>query len=87
MLHKVLNVIFPERCIICDNVMNATENQVAICPRCADELIFLDEVAYVRFVSVYRQFKDVATFMEELERLTKTLPKKIIMHSPMCVRK
>lgn len=48
MLHKVLNVIFPERCIICDNVMNATENQVAICPRCADELIFLDEVPTCR---------------------------------------
>jgi transcriptional repressor NrdR len=29
----------------------------------------LDEVAYVRFASVYRQFKDVASFMEELERL------------------
>lgn len=29
----------------------------------------LDEVAYVRFASVYRQFKDVASFMDELERL------------------
>lgn len=29
----------------------------------------LDEVAYVRFASVYRQFKDINTFMEELKRL------------------
>ena len=29
----------------------------------------LDEVAYVRFASVYRQFKDISTFMEELKRL------------------
>ena len=29
----------------------------------------LDEVAYVRFASVYRQFKDVAQFMEEVQRL------------------
>lgn len=31
----------------------------------------LDEVAYVRFASVYRQFKDINTFMEELELLLK----------------
>ena len=29
----------------------------------------LDEVAYVRFASVYRQFKDINTFMAELNRL------------------
>lgn len=32
----------------------------------------LDEVAYVRFASVYRQFKDVTQFMEEVQRLIKT---------------
>lgn len=32
-----------------------------------DELKALDEVAYVRFASVYRQFKDIQSFMEELE--------------------
>lgn len=31
----------------------------------------LDEVAYVRFASVYRQFKDVTSFMDELEKLLK----------------
>ncbi len=29
----------------------------------------LDEVAYVRFASVYRQFKDINTFMRELNKL------------------
>lgn len=29
----------------------------------------IDEVAYVRFASVYRQFKDIGRFMEELEKL------------------
>lgn len=31
----------------------------------------LDEVAYVRFASVYRQFKDINTFMSELKLLLK----------------
>jgi transcriptional repressor NrdR len=34
-----------------------------------DELKKLDEVAYVRFASVYRQFKDITEFMEELKGL------------------
>lgn len=34
-----------------------------------DKLKELDEVAYVRFASVYRQFKDINTFMAELSRL------------------
>lgn len=36
-----------------------------------EELKKLDEVAYVRFASVYRQFSDVNTFLEELNRLMK----------------
>ena len=34
-----------------------------------DRLKPLDEVAYVRFASVYRQFKDINTFMQELNKL------------------
>lgn len=34
-----------------------------------EELRKLDEVAYVRFASVYRQFKDINTFMEELQKI------------------
>ena len=29
----------------------------------------LDAVAYVRFASVYREFKDVNTFMEEIKKI------------------
>ena len=36
-----------------------------------DHLKKIDEVAYVRFASVYRQFKDINTFMEELNNLLK----------------
>ena len=34
-----------------------------------DKLKDTDEVAYVRFASVYRQFKDINTFMDELAKL------------------
>lgn len=34
-----------------------------------EKLKDLDEVAYVRFASVYRQFKDINTFMDELAKL------------------
>jgi transcriptional repressor NrdR len=34
-----------------------------------DALKKVDEVAYVRFASVYRQFKDINTFMSELNKL------------------
>lgn len=34
-----------------------------------DELKKLDEVAYIRFASVYRHFKDIESFQKELEKL------------------
>ena len=36
-----------------------------------EKLKDLDEVAYVRFASVYRRFKDVSSFMDELNMLLK----------------
>ena len=36
-----------------------------------DKLKDLEAVAYVRFASVYREFKDVNTFMDELKRILK----------------
>lgn len=36
-----------------------------------EKLKSLDQVAYVRFASVYREFKDVNTFMDELTKLLK----------------
>lgn len=41
-----------------------------------DRLQKLDEVSYVRFASVYREFKDAETFMKELEKLQGTLGRK-----------
>ncbi len=37
-----------------------------------DKLRDLDPVAYVRFASVYREFKDVSTFMDELKKILET---------------
>ena len=37
-----------------------------------DKLKGIDEVAYVRFASVYRQFRDINTFMDELNNLLNT---------------
>ena len=39
-----------------------------------EELRKLDEVAYIRFASVYRQFTDIPSFMNELNRLLKEQP-------------
>ena len=36
-----------------------------------DKLKDVDAVAYVRFASVYREFKDVNTFMDELKKMLK----------------
>ncbi|NLL51871.1 MAG: transcriptional repressor NrdR [Peptococcaceae bacterium] len=36
-----------------------------------NRLFVTDEIAYIRFASVYRQFKDIHKFMEELDELVK----------------
>lgn len=41
-----------------------------------EELKQLDEVAYVRFASVYRQFTDVSSFMDELNKLVRESAKR-----------
>lgn len=41
-----------------------------------DKLKDLDEVAYVRFASVYRQFTDVSTFISEIEKMLGSKKKK-----------
>ena len=42
-----------------------------------EQLRALDQVAYVRFASVYRSFEDVRAFLEEIERLENDLPPEI----------
>ena len=54
------------------DLQNALEREVSTTE--VGELVMsrlkdVDEVAYVRFASVYRQFKDINTFMEELTKL------------------
>ena len=46
-------------------------NSEAIGELVMDALATVDEVAYVRFASVYRQFKDINVFIEELKELIK----------------
>jgi len=54
------------------HIYNTLEREVtsmAIGEKVMEELKKLDEVAYVRFASVYRQFQDIDTFMEELQKM------------------
>ena len=54
-------------------IHNSLEREVAsekIGEMVMDRLREIDEVSYVRFASVYKQFKDIDTFRKELERLS-----------------
>ena len=64
------------------NLVNEVENEIfamedkEIQSRVIGEIVMnklkdLDEVAYVRFASVYREFKDINTFMDELKTMLK----------------
>ena len=53
-------------------VQNSLEREIpsaTIGELAMNELRKVDEVAYVRFASVYRQFRDINTFMDELTKL------------------
>ena len=53
-------------------LQNSLEREVStdvIGEKVMEKLKKADEVAYVRFASVYRQFKDINTFMSELNKL------------------
>lgn len=61
---------------LADEIEQELQNSLAreISSRKVGELVMerlksVDEVAYVRFASVYRQFKDINTFMDELNKL------------------
>lgn len=51
------------------NSMEREVNTQKIGEMVMERLKKIDEVAYVRFASVYRQFKDIDTFMKELNKL------------------
>ena len=57
-----------------NSVQNLLEREVKteqIGEMVMEKLKDVDEVAYVRFASVYRQFKDINTFIEEVNKLLK----------------
>ena len=57
---------------ISKQIYNSMESEIttkAIGEMVMDQLKKVDEVAYVRFASVYRQFTDVNTFVAEIEKL------------------
>ena len=53
------------------NSMDREVTSVAIGNLAMEKLRELDEVAYVRFASVYRDFKDINSFVEELDKMIK----------------
>lgn len=55
-----------------NSLQNSLDREVAstkIGELAMEKLKSIDEVAYVRFASVYRQFRDINTFMDELTKL------------------
>lgn len=53
-------------------IRNSGENEVSstlIGEYVMEELVDLDEIAYIRFASVYRQFKDMSVFLKELQEI------------------
>lgn len=58
--------------IIEKNIQNSMKKEVYskdVGEMVMEELKKLDEVSYVRFASVYREFKDLQTFVDELEKI------------------
>lgn len=54
-----------------ENSMKKEISSLEIGEMVMDELKDLDEVSYVRFASVYREFKDLQSFIDELENFVK----------------
>lgn len=73
-LRKKRPVAMEQMVQIVDNVENRVrslgENEVSttlIGEYVMEDLVNLDEIAYIRFASVYRQFKDMSVFLKELQ--------------------
>ena len=68
---ETMDNIIDEIEIIIQNSLDREVSSEKIGELVMEKLKAIDEVAYVRFASVYRQFKDINTFMEELNNLLK----------------
>ncbi len=67
-----LNTIDDMVSAITKRIYNSMEQEISskkIGEMVMEELKKVDEVAYVRYASVYRSFKDIPSFMEELQKL------------------
>lgn len=65
----MLDNIIDEIEVIIQNSLDREVSSEKIGELVMEKLKKVDEVAYVRFASVYRQFKDINTFMSELSKL------------------
>ncbi len=65
----MLDSIIDEIEVIIQNSLDREVSSEKIGELVMEKLKKVDEVAYVRFASVYRQFKDINTFMSELNKL------------------
>ena len=68
---ETLEHIIDEIEVIIQNSLDREVKSEKIGELVMEKLKGVDEVAYVRFASVYRQFKDINTFMDELSKLLK----------------
>ena len=65
----------PVSMTVIDEIVNSVTKQVynsmeqEVSPKIKGELKKSDEVAYVRYASVYRSFKDISSFLEELQSM------------------
>ncbi len=57
--------------VLLQNSLDREVTSMRIGELAMEHLKDIDQVAYVRFASVYRQFKDISTFMDELSKLLK----------------
>lgn len=68
---EVLETLVDEIESSLQNSMDREVTSTAIGNLAMEKLRHLDEVAYVRFASVYRDFKDIHSFVEELDQMMK----------------
>jgi len=68
-LDKLEKMVAEIERVIKDNSLKREVSTAEIGEMVMERLKDVDEVAYVRFASVYREFKDINTFLNEIERL------------------
>lgn len=71
-LDKLENIVAEIERVLKNDSLKREISTAQIGEMVMDRLKELDEVAYVRFASVYREFKDINTFLNEIERLLRS---------------